>query len=146
MTEIVVTNNPDERRYEAHLGDELAGFAAYRLSDGLIRDETQQLPSATVSVDPSQGGVTEVLAPEVKSLAFQYFDGTNWTTSWDTTNTSAPVAIQVTMGVKLKRPRGGNVDSDGVRTIVLTCSLPLTCAPLLLTTVAKVEVRIPLPA
>lgn len=34
--DVVVTNNPDENRYEAHLGGELAGFAEYALSDGII--------------------------------------------------------------------------------------------------------------
>lgn len=34
--DVVVTNNPDENRYEARLGDELAGFAEYTLTDELI--------------------------------------------------------------------------------------------------------------
>lgn len=34
--DVIVTNNEDRLRYEAHLGGELAGFAAYRLEDGLI--------------------------------------------------------------------------------------------------------------
>ena len=34
--DVVVTNNPDRTRYEARLGDEVAGFAAYRLSPGVI--------------------------------------------------------------------------------------------------------------
>lgn len=33
---VVVKNHPDLLRYEAHLGGELAGFAAYRLEDGRI--------------------------------------------------------------------------------------------------------------
>jgi uncharacterized protein len=31
--QVVVTRNEDERRWEAHLGGSLAGFAAYRLTD-----------------------------------------------------------------------------------------------------------------
>ncbi|MFW5470618.1 GNAT family N-acetyltransferase [Knoellia sp. CPCC 206435] len=34
--DVVVTNNPDRHRYEAHLDGELAGFAAYHLSPGTI--------------------------------------------------------------------------------------------------------------
>lgn len=34
--DVVVTNNPDEKRYEARLGDALAGFAEYQLTDELI--------------------------------------------------------------------------------------------------------------
>lgn len=34
--QVTVTNNPDEKRYEARLGDALAGFAEYQLTDELI--------------------------------------------------------------------------------------------------------------
>jgi len=34
--DVVVTNNESEKRYEARLGGELAGFAAYQLTDELI--------------------------------------------------------------------------------------------------------------
>lgn len=34
--DVVVTNNQDEKRYEAHLDGELAGFAEYQLTDELI--------------------------------------------------------------------------------------------------------------
>ncbi len=36
MTDVTVTNNPDERRYEAQLVGELAGFAEYQLTHELI--------------------------------------------------------------------------------------------------------------
>lgn len=35
MTDIVVTDNPDQKRWEAHDGDELVGFAEYILTDDL---------------------------------------------------------------------------------------------------------------
>jgi uncharacterized protein len=34
--EVVVTRNEGEHRWEAHLGGELAGFAAYQLTDELV--------------------------------------------------------------------------------------------------------------
>ena len=34
--DVVVTNHRDEKRYEARLGGELAGFAEYQLTDELI--------------------------------------------------------------------------------------------------------------
>lgn len=34
--QVSVTNNADEKRYEARLGDTLAGFAEYQLTDELI--------------------------------------------------------------------------------------------------------------
>ncbi|WP_426243197.1 GNAT family N-acetyltransferase [Nocardioides sp. LHG3406-4] len=36
MADVTVRNNPDQQRYEALVGGELAGFAAYRLSDARI--------------------------------------------------------------------------------------------------------------
>lgn len=36
MTDVVVTKNDSASRYEAHVGGELAGFADYRLKDGVI--------------------------------------------------------------------------------------------------------------
>lgn len=36
MTEIRVVDNPDEHRYEAFLGRELVGFAAYQLAKDLV--------------------------------------------------------------------------------------------------------------
>ena len=36
MSDVSVVNNPDRHRYEAFLGDELAGFAVYQLRDGII--------------------------------------------------------------------------------------------------------------
>jgi uncharacterized protein len=36
MTDVVTSHNPAEHRYEAHLDRELAGFAAYELTDKLV--------------------------------------------------------------------------------------------------------------
>ena len=36
MSDVSVVQNPDRDRYEAFLGDELAGFAVYRLREGVI--------------------------------------------------------------------------------------------------------------
>ena len=36
MTDVVVSDNPAEQRYEAHVDGELAGFAEYQLTDELI--------------------------------------------------------------------------------------------------------------
>lgn len=36
MTDVTVTDNPDEHRYEARVDGELAGFAVYRFTDELI--------------------------------------------------------------------------------------------------------------
>jgi hypothetical protein len=57
--------------------------------------------------DPSQ---YQVFVPEAKSLLFEYFDGTNWNDSWDSTQPGndgltpfgSPIAIRVT--VELAQP------------------------------------------
>lgn len=36
MSDVQVTDNPDQSRFEAHVDGELAGFAAYQRADGLI--------------------------------------------------------------------------------------------------------------
>lgn len=36
MSDVTVTHAPDRSRYEAHLDGELAGFAEYRLAEGVI--------------------------------------------------------------------------------------------------------------
>jgi hypothetical protein len=60
-----------------------------------------------------------MLAPEVKSLQFRYFDGTNWADTWDSTvigdDTITPIgsprAIEVRIGVL---PPGGK-DGDELK-------------------------------
>ena len=36
MTDVITSHNLAEHRYEAHIGGELAGFAAYQLTDRLV--------------------------------------------------------------------------------------------------------------
>ena len=43
--DVTIRDNPEERRYEAHLGDELAGFVEYgRVSGRLVALHTEVLP------------------------------------------------------------------------------------------------------
>jgi len=49
--------------------------------------------------------MTRLLAPEVQSLQFEYFDGMNWLTEWDSTASGRlPQAVRVTMGLLLDDP------------------------------------------
>ena len=89
----------------------------YWLSDkGLARQELLQVTSTdaangTVPSDPGDIGC-KLLAEEVKSLQFQYFDGSSWQDSWDGTAADAngnspqgaPQAVAVT--VEIARPDG----------------------------------------
>lgn len=48
---VTVTDNPGASRYEARLGDQLAGFAAYRLSE-----RNDVIVFTHTEVDPAHGG------------------------------------------------------------------------------------------
>jgi prepilin-type N-terminal cleavage/methylation domain-containing protein len=79
-------------------------------SGGLARQEIKQVTSsdalANLAPNVSDEG-SFVIAPEVRSLAFRYFDGANWNDSWDGTSAGQdgstaigpPVAIEITLGV-----------------------------------------------
>jgi hypothetical protein len=60
--------------------------------------------------DPTQGGTERLLDPDVTSIGFQFWDGTEWDPSWDTTTMTSvhlPQAVQVTYRLKNDT---GNVD------------------------------------
>jgi prepilin-type N-terminal cleavage/methylation domain-containing protein len=48
--------------------------------------------------DPEQGGFEELLSPEIAGVSFEFFDGTDWQTSWDTRagQRTLPTAVRVT--------------------------------------------------
>lgn len=79
--------------------------------------------------DPSQGGYESLLSPDVRSIQFEFFDGTDWQPIWgtagaDTTNLTAdaataaatdgrrlPAAVRVTYTL--------NDDADGVQHVLV---------------------------
>lgn len=87
---------------------------------GLCRMENKQVTAEDVD-SAVPGNVPDenqyVIAEEVKSLQFQYFDGSSWLDSWDGTEPGAdgmtpkgpPLAIAIIIGV----PPPGKLDSDG---------------------------------
>ncbi|MFO0930340.1 MAG: prepilin-type N-terminal cleavage/methylation domain-containing protein [Gemmataceae bacterium] len=90
----------DQRRISYWLGGE--GLGLCRLEARLITGEeatTADLPTGDVS--------SYVLAPEVQSVEFSYYDGSSWTDSWDstapgpdgTTPLGSPRAIAIKLGV-----------------------------------------------
>lgn len=49
--------------------------------------------------DPTQGGEESVLSPDIESIRFEFWDGTTWQTSWDTTTMGTrrlPASVRVT--------------------------------------------------
>ena len=56
----------------------------------------EQSPS---DADPSQGGTESLLSPDVETISFEYYDGTGWVKTWDTTTQGTrrlPSAVRVT--------------------------------------------------
>jgi type II secretory pathway component PulJ len=96
----------------------------YWLADnglGLCRQEVRVATAEeALTTAPPGGDVnTYLLAPEVKSIEFRYFDGSSWVESWDSTTVGddtitpigAPRAIEVRVGVL---PPGGK-DGDELK-------------------------------
>ncbi|RYG35582.1 prepilin-type N-terminal cleavage/methylation domain-containing protein [bacterium] len=49
--------------------------------------------------DPSQGGYENVLDPEISSISYEFWDGTEWITEWDTRSNQArrlPASVRIT--------------------------------------------------
>ena len=77
-------------------------------------DDAQNALSSSLPDDPSL-----VIAEEVRSLTFQYWDGANWQDSWDGTQTPSaggsnpqgpPAAIAITLGLVIP---GSSTESGG---------------------------------
>jgi hypothetical protein len=76
---------------------------------GLARQELQLATSDDTSNLPPNiaDEASLVIAPEVKSLTFSYFDGTDWQDSWDGTQPGSdgvtpmgpPLAVAITIGI-----------------------------------------------
>lgn len=60
---------------------------------GLVRERIHRIPDPTLS-SGSVYSTTDVLAEEVQSIQFRYYDGSEWLTYWDSTQTAAPLAVE----------------------------------------------------
>lgn len=77
----------------------------------------------------AQAELAEVLADEIVSLTFAYFDGVNWLEEWDSvTIGSLPRAIRVTIGFRSKpddEPAFGATTIPVGQEYTMTVALPL---------------------
>jgi WAS/WASL-interacting protein len=97
-------------------------------SAGLARAEFRQATST--NIDPTSFDPTTlpnqkdyIIAPEVKSIVFEYYDGTAWQTYWDGTSTPTtdgstpphgpPAAIRVTITLKATATAADGSAQDG---------------------------------
>src|SRR6266851_2974296 len=86
---------------------------------GLARQEVKIITSQDITEEAYQ-----IMAPEVLSLTFSYFDGTDWQDSWDSTTMGAdgvtpigpPRLVAITIG--LVNPSGSDGDSIVRRHVV----------------------------
>jgi len=85
---------------------------SYFLADGrgLARQEIRMVTSEDVDTTPTDvDDNTRILAEEVKSLQFRYFDGTNWQDQWDGSQPGAdgvtpmgpPMAVEITLEISV---------------------------------------------
>jgi len=66
----------------------------------------------------------EVIVTGVKSINFRYYDGANWTNSWDTTdtNTNNSLPYAVSMELTIEPVRDGGADRQIIRYATLWCA------------------------
>lgn len=84
----------------------------------------EQAPADT---DPSQGGFESVLSPDVESISFEFYDGAQWLTTWDTTTMTPrrlPSAVRVTF--RLKDDTEDTIVTFAVPTSDVTTDNPVT--------------------
>jgi prepilin-type N-terminal cleavage/methylation domain-containing protein len=73
------------------------------MSSGLVR---RQLDRAILAYAEEIADTTrlmrtgDLIAPEVYSLEFAYFDGVQWTYTWDSSTQSLPWLVQITLGIQ----------------------------------------------
>jgi hypothetical protein len=74
---------------------------------GLVRREINRAAGlyAGSNGEDASAADDQLLAPEVVALELQYFDGTEWLTSWDTgTKKGLPLAIEIAIEVQAEQP------------------------------------------
>jgi hypothetical protein len=87
------------------VGDAVTERADFRKVAGLARLEGDQMSidfADTSSNVAAMADVAEVIAPEIISLGFRYFDGSAWYDTWDSEALARlPMAIEVSLGFEL---------------------------------------------
>ena len=112
------------------------------VTPGLVRQEQDRAVMSWATTNGTAAMMTQsgdVLAPEVVSVEFQYFDGIEWRLEWDTeTEQALPVAIQISLAMQSMEqtePLAANpvsataaqplIDETGLRYYTLVVQLPV---------------------
>jgi hypothetical protein len=102
---------------------------------GLARQEVKQATSdnALLTVPPDiPDEPTFVIAEEVQSVAFRYFDGTAWQNSWDGTQVTSgngtplgpPQAVEITLTVTIPGVQPVDGENPNVKTYRHVVAIP----------------------
>ncbi|ADG69450.1 hypothetical protein Plim_3638 [Planctopirus limnophila DSM 3776] len=82
---------------------------------GLARYEADRLEATFAETSGKALAVPQILAPEIASISFRYFDGLAWLESWDSPTMQAlPRAIEVTLQFVPAENRLGTIFNAGV--------------------------------
>ncbi len=124
----------DRFRSNADNGSETQGLARLE-GDRLV------MSNADESADLEQlGEQSQLLAREIDSLQFQYFDGTDWLEVWDSIEYgSVPQAVKFTIGFRNDENQGAMKINNGIingneNTYSMVIALPLVLPTILQTT------------
>jgi prepilin-type N-terminal cleavage/methylation domain-containing protein len=105
---------PDKLRLDANVLEKVCGLrrVTYWIveGNGLYRQELSRVTSTDIDSEPTELDQGKRFASEVKSITFQYWDGSSWTTNWDSSTPGAdgdtpigpPAAIEIV--IELSRP------------------------------------------
>jgi type II secretory pathway pseudopilin PulG len=93
-----------------------------QMSCGLIRrdrDRASALMSVQNGEELDQDDAAQVIAPEVESIGFSYFDGSDWYSYWDSSeNGGLPLAVQITLRIS-RAAKNGQAQLPGVYSLVV---------------------------
>jgi hypothetical protein len=93
------------------------GYGLYRRD----RDRASVLYASQNGIADDSNTLGDLIAPEVESLQFAYYDGTQWLTSWDSTqNGGLPVAVQITLAITRPPNKYGVIPSPGMYSLLVT--------------------------
>jgi hypothetical protein len=93
------------------------GYGLYRRD----RDRASVLYASQNGIADDSSTLGDLIAPEIESLQFAYYDGTQWLTSWDSTqNGGLPVAVQITLAITRPPNKYGVVPSPGIYSLLVT--------------------------
>jgi hypothetical protein len=75
---------------------------------------------AMMQSSASLAAQARVIAPEVATISFRYFDGSQWLTTWDASYMQMlPTAVEVTISVRAADPNNPSASTDPAATATL---------------------------